>query len=75
MTQLESLRVEQLAVEFMLVVRRHYVRNLEQTHPDRALEILNALAVTVETVLAGCDERAERFFDQARAQQRMELDR
>jgi hypothetical protein len=60
---LDNDRVEFLAKRFMGIVRSHYLEG--PTGRDRVLEVLNALACTVAFVLAGDDDSAQEFFNEA----------
>jgi hypothetical protein len=60
-------RTGRLARMILLPIRENYLRG--PASRDRAYEALNALAATAGTVLAGCDETAETWFQTALAQQ------
>lgn len=55
--------IEGLAERHLNVVRDHYRNN--QTSRDRVFENLNALAITVATILAAADDSAQAFFNEA----------
>ena len=59
-----------IAHEFLRIIRRHY--HAHKLSRDRVLEILNALAFTVEAVLHATnhDKKAVDFFEQARSMNR-----
>lgn len=59
-----------IAHEFLRIIRRHY--HTHKLSRERVLEILNALAFTVEAVLHATnhDKKAVDFFEQARSMNR-----
>jgi len=65
--------VEDLAIEIMRVVRRHYLET--DLEGPAIFENLNALAIVVATIFCGTDFAAdiEKFFSDALAMQCLEL--
>jgi hypothetical protein len=63
-----------LTHDFLRIIRRHYLAH--KISRDRVLEVLNALAFAVESVLAATnnDEKAVEFFEQARTLNRAKGD-
>jgi hypothetical protein len=58
---LDEERVRVIAKQLFKIVVDHY-KSSPTPERSHVLEVLNALAVTTGTVLAGCDARAHVFF-------------
>jgi hypothetical protein len=65
---LDEETVETLVDEFGTIIRNHF--RAGPIHRNRVLEILNALAISVSSIVVGCDDpEAGRFFELALNQQ------